>query len=414
MLVHRLLPILLLPLPLMGCSSSSGDPAGTDDVAQSTTDAGDTGAGSTTDSTTGAPDAGPQPDDGPTGDTGDPGDVPGPPDKECPTEIEALEQAKKPIGKIRSAEGPGRHLGTHCGEIVWASPQGGLRVVELVHGKIQVLLPDELDLDVRWPDAHEGIYVFTIGDPPQVRLLDPVLGEVIPEATDAAQKRPRVSGSQVVWEDERDGQSQIRRLDRATGDLSWVDSSDADQRFPALHDDGVVWTDFRDDDENGLWDGDGSDDTDLWASFGDVSGPLVQAAHKQAFAEIQGDRIVWLDWRNVAHDEQGHPRPEPKLKNPFEIWQGEVAGGALADDRPFGVIELATWSALPSIFGDWVAWASGPPEAVRVMGKRWETELAAPATQLTPDGLITDSPLIAPATLAYRNGDTLELTALEQ
>ena len=311
------------------------------------------------------------------------------------------------LGPIRPTTGPGRHHAAACGRVVWATPDGGLRLVDARARAPQDLLPS--GSGAAWPDVDGPVAVATVGEPPQVVAFRLDTGAVeLLDPTGSAQRRPRISAARVVWEDERGSGARLRWLDRATGALGWVADGPAEQRFAALVGDRVVWTDLRED-ADGVWTGDGSDQADLWSAVGGgAAAPLVQAPFKQAFPEVAGDDLIWLDWRNVLHDARGQPRPEPKLAA-FEVWRGSMAGGAVLDAAPIAVVMGGVYAGLPTIAGGWVAWAHADGDSHAVTG----VQLAlGKVVRLSPEGLDADAPALAIGALLFRGGPDLIARAL--
>lgn len=343
--------IFLVSSILIGCGDSNGDEPTDPASGTDATDATDATDGVTEPDSTGsdAADA--------TGPGGE--EVGGPVDTPACAPFEGDEAAFSPVA---ASEEPGPHHALDCGRVLWATPKGGLRLFESHSGHSLTLIEDATSADdplVRWPDIHENRIVYTLGDnPPQIMIRElgaPTAVALSPSVN--AQLRPRISASRIAWEEEVDGVAQVHVYDRGTATSKRIDPTDADQRFVAVSGDRVVWTDFRKDD-NRVWDADGGDETSIHGLVGDGAPAVwVDAPFKQAFADIDGDRLVWLDWRNVPHDENGYPRPEPKLQQPYEIWLGTIGADGVEETlfKPGG---KGSYSGLPRLDGPWVAWAS--------------------------------------------------------
>ena len=261
------------------------------------------------------------------------------------------------LGAVRTTAGPGTHHTGSCNGVVWVADDGALRSYRLSDASTIDLL--DATLGAQWPHQSGDSIVVSIGEPPQVALLSAVDGTwSLLEETGGPQLRPRLSPELVVWEDERGAVAQLRVFNRQTGLLSWVDSSDADQRFAAVDGGRIVWTDLRDEDANGRFDGDRTDLADLWSND-DENGKaqqLVAGPGKQAFPALDGDVLVWADWRSAPVDENGHPRPEPKFSR-YEI-RIAVAGASGSDGVFLGTVYGGTATGLPTVAGGRVAWVS--------------------------------------------------------
>lgn len=96
-----------------------------------------------------------------------------------------------------------------------------------------------------------------------------------------------------AWEDERTGVAQVRVIERVGGEELEVDPTIADQRFVGIDGAQIVWTDFRDDDDNGIYDGDLTDRSDIWRrdDNGVVTAAVV-AQSKQSFASLAGEILI--------------------------------------------------------------------------------------------------------------------------
>jgi hypothetical protein len=159
------------------------------------------------------------------------------------------------LGDAPGDDEPGSRYTATCGRVFFTTAEGGLRSLE----------PDESTRDwlpagsaVRWPDGAGNLLTFAYGSPPQVHVLDLESGAFVAvDPTDSPQLRPRVSGTSIIWEDERSGYAQVWRREQ-DGEAFAVDPSSADQRFAVISKGRVVWTDFRAEGDDGRWSGDGS------------------------------------------------------------------------------------------------------------------------------------------------------------
>ena len=330
--------------------------------------------------------------DEPTLDDGRP-----PPDTDAPTPISGsgpsatctdAEPAEtvQDLGEVRATDQPGAQHTGDCGLIVWATSDGALMLHQLDGGTTETLL--DASIGARWPHQSGQDLVFVAGEPGQVVHYSLESGGFLTLAPSPhAQLRPKVSENLFAWEDERTGVAQIRVIERATGAELQVDPTSADQRFVAIDGGQIVWTDFRDDDENGVYDGDLTDRSDIWRR--DANGKVsaaVAAESKQSFPDLSGDVLIWLDWRNVPKDENGHPRPEPKLGQ-FELWTLDLASGE-TDGQVFEQVWQGDWGGLPTIEGDLLAWVSFDKTSVRDLSGANLYSTSGTGPVLTSGGLL--------------------------
>jgi hypothetical protein len=252
--------------------------------------------------------------------------------------------------------------------------------------------------NVQWPQVHHDTVVYVAGSPPQVHLLDRLSGTTtVLSPTNSPQKRPRISATAVAWEDEGGTFAQVIRYDRSSGVTTTVDPSGADQRFIALSDQGLVWTDFRDEDPNQRWDGDGNDQSELYGHMtGHSPTALVTAPWKQAFPDIDGSRLIWMDWRDVQYDDASLPQPQPKLSH-FYVYQGTLKDGSVTES-PLAEVQLGSYEGLPTIAGDWVAWA----EDEQIAGLRLGSSEVIALSEVKSGA---DLPVLSSQGLVFRIGE---------
>lgn len=177
------------------------------------------------------------------------------------------------------------------------------------------------------------------------------------------QASPDISGDRVVWQERRDGQSDIFLHDLATGETRRLTDDPADQISPRISGDRVVWEDHR------------HAGRDVYAL--DVAGGsevrLTPEASVQVEPDVSDGRVVWRDdrrggWGVVLHD----------LATGDETWLTTV-GSAEA----------------PAISETTVVWL----ENGRIRGRNLATgeDLEVPGEQgvRSRDGLAVDGPLVA-------------------
>ncbi len=234
-----------------------------------------------------------------------------------------------------------------------------IRVRNLATGTDQVLTPDHSATGkaaisgtrVVWTDSGNGLWVdhlttgmrrrlpVAVGDDPSIsgtRVCYSSLGRVhvydlrtesdrtVSPASGEASNCD-ISGSVVVWQDERDGNADIFRYDVRTNTESRVTTDPAAQTKPRVDDGVVIWQDERA----------GTDDADLYAEdLATGTRTLIsESAGAQSFADVADGRIVWMDTR------AGHGNTDVYL---YDLASG-VETQVTTDDG---------WSGNPTISGD--------------------------------------------------------------
>lgn len=106
----------------------------------------------------------------------------------------------------------------------------------------------------------------------------------------AEQAAPDVSGTRIVWEDARHGQTEIYLHDVSTGQERRLTSDPAEQTSPRISGDRVVWEDRR------------HGGRDVYLLDLDSGGPvrLTPEGSDQTQPDVSGDRVVWRDDRTGA------------------------------------------------------------------------------------------------------------------
>jgi len=152
----------------------------------------------------------------------------------------------------------------------------------------------------------------------------------------ADQRAPSVSGTRVVYEDQRDGDFSIFMFDVATDSEKRITRNDGiDQRYPTISGDKIVFQD----NSTGDWN---IRVIDLKKDVVPGVGRRLTAddSHDQLHPDISGSRIVFEDLR---YERPAHGDPEIVL---YDLSTGK-ATRLTNDDH---------WHFWPVIWGDWVAY----------------------------------------------------------
>ncbi|WP_166397032.1 hypothetical protein [Rubrobacter marinus] len=193
---------------------------------------------------------------------------------------------------------------------------------------------------------------------------------------------PSLSGGLVVWDDKRNGNSDIygKRLLPAGQTEFPVTAHPGNQRRPAVSGDFVVW----EDDRNGDWDVYGKD---LSLGPGAPEVPIVVARGDQRKPKISGKKLVWEDGRRSTAnaydldvyykdlatdppDSQGREvsapagnQTNPAISGDTVVWEDDrngrktIYGKDLASaEAEFSVGAASAWQDMPAISGSLVVW----------------------------------------------------------
>lgn len=182
----------------------------------------------------------------------------------------------------------------------------------------------------------------------------------------APQRRPAISGSLIVWEDWRTGDSDIYLHDLTTGKTVPIAKGPGDQAHPAISGSLVVWEDWRGGDADVL----------LYDVTNGTTTPIGQGPGNQAFPSISNRMVVWEDdvggdfdivlhdlesqetWVLTGDGEQG----QPQISGTRVVWEDDRFGNSeiyvydLTTKQERRVTDHPAEQIFPDIEGDFVAW----------------------------------------------------------
>ncbi|PNU20709.1 hypothetical protein C2E25_05675 [Geothermobacter hydrogeniphilus] len=189
----------------------------------------------------------------------------------------------KVVRSLKAEAVPGTGL-----TVVWDGRDANGKVVGEGDYTVTVSVSDGLD-DPANPNAppHHAMATAQVAVSGWVRErpLDPVVG--------ANQQHPAISGTLVVWQDDRNGNWDIYARDASSTDSSLqLTSNTASQAWPDIDGNLVVWQDNR----NGDW--------DIYRSFADAPGEQVvySGPGDQERPVVSGNWVAWQDNRNGNWD----------------------------------------------------------------------------------------------------------------
>jgi len=106
------------------------------------------------------------------------------------------------------------------------------------------------------------------------------------------QIEPSISGNKIVWEDNRNGNSDIYMYDLSTNQEKQITTDPNEQSFPSISGDKIVWQDYRN----------GNSDIYMYDLSTNQEIQITTDPNEQSFPSISGDKIVWQDYRNGNSD----------------------------------------------------------------------------------------------------------------
>lgn len=125
-----------------------------------------------------------------------------------------------------------------------------------------------------------------------VTVADWFTGQPLDPNLSGSQQHPKVSGTRVVWQDNRSGSWQIYTKETSSGTSTVITSNSSNHQYPAVNGNIVVWQDDR----NGNWDIYGYDLSQQQEFV------ICSDAGNQERPVIDGDWVAWQDDRNGNWD----------------------------------------------------------------------------------------------------------------
>ncbi|CAN5679392.1 hypothetical protein BH24CHL1_BH24CHL1_09940 [soil metagenome] len=173
-----------------------------------------------------------------------------------------------------------------------------------------------------------------------------------------------ISGNMVVWEDYRNGNSDIYAYNLSVAAELRITSEASTQRKPSISSNIIVW----EDDRNGNWDIYGYD-LATRTMF-----QVTSDTNTQRKAEVSGTTIVWEDDRSGSWDIYRYDtvtqqelavatgpgdQKRPEISGNTIVWEngdGDIHGLNLTSGQTFVVTGSPGWQDMPAIGGSTVVW----------------------------------------------------------
>lgn len=201
--------------------------------------------------------------------------------------------------------------------------------------------------------------------------LQPVNG--IPVVTaEAAQRTPDISGSWVVWEDERWGYDDLWVKNLATGQERRLSAAAGQQAFPAISGTRVVAEDYRNGINSNLYQYDAATGAEAVIS---PTGLIDRYS-----PDVHGDRVVWADQRTGNYDvysknltsgvetrlvSDGGAQQDPAVGDTWAVWHdkrtsagsnGDIYGYKFSTGAVQAISTDAAMQEHPDTSGNVVVW----------------------------------------------------------
>lgn len=216
-------------------------------------------------------------------------------------------------------------------------------------------------LDVSMPYSH------TTESTIQVTVVDWFTGQPVDPNISGSQQHPAISGTQVVWQDNRSGEWQIYTRDVLSGASAAVTAGASNHEFPAIDNHIIVWQDGRN----------GNSDIYGYDLSQQREFPVSTDAGNQERPVVAGDWVAWQDDRsgnwdiyayNISTGEKiqvtAHVRDQihPAISETILAWEdyrhglGEIYTYDLAGRTESRYTVEINNQTLPAIFGTSLAW----------------------------------------------------------
>ncbi len=201
-----------------------------------------------------------------------------------------------------------------------------------------------------------------------ITVADWFTGQPLDPNVAGAQQHPRISGTRVVWQDDRSGAWQIYTKDTSAGSSSVaVTANSSDHQYPAIDGNIIVWQDNR----NGNWDIYGYDLTTNQEFL------ICNDAGNQERPVVAGNWVAWQDdrkgnWDIFAYHLTTHNQTQ-MISHVRDQMHPALAGTSLSwEDYRHGLGEIYTYDltsgpevrytvdsynqTLPSLSGNALVW----------------------------------------------------------
>jgi FOG: PKD repeat len=192
-----------------------------------------------------------------------------------------------------------------------------------------------------------------------------ILTEYQITTNESFQVSPAIYKNWIVWQDGRNGNSDVYMYDLNTQEETQITTSESDQYNIGIYGNNIIWND---------WHG-GSEKRDIYLYNISISKETQITTNKSDkwLPAIYGDKIAWIDYRNGNADvylynlstsrEMQITTSEPGSKYDPDIYGDRVVwvGGGiymynLSTSRKIQMTSTESWKHQPVIYGDRIVW----------------------------------------------------------
>ena len=164
-------------------------------------------------------------------------------------------------------------------------PEEEKEIVSIATNTAEQFNPCIYENKIVWEDSRNGNS--------DIYMYDLTTGQERQITTDTDyQENPAIYADKVVWEDKRNGNSDIYLYDLTTGQETPITTNTADQSDPAIYIDKIVWEDKRN----------GNSDIYMYDLTTGQETQITTNTVSQYDPAIYSDKIVWEDKRNGNSD----------------------------------------------------------------------------------------------------------------